>query len=338
MFIKWPETPQFWSRLGFLQMFYHREGAVWQPKVKIHGVNTAVILKGTGEYFAQSRRNTITPDDDLYGFASWVYDNDSYFRMLSKSVSGQTAIFGEWYGEGIQSGVAACNVSGRHWAMFCMVERPHRHPYIIPGSFNADPSDIYSLGEYPPEAHPLPWYSSPLTLSNVHDQELIQKFLNKVNEQVDSVSREDPFILQEHGVSGPGEGLVYYPVSDVTSVNVPYGDVAFKAKAEKHRVFKTSESAEIMPINVKTIPQFAEFVLTEERLLQCAREVAKHDCVFEKKMIGPFVAYVLKDVKKESKDVIESNGLRWREVSPEVSKQAKEWYEKMLEEAHAYDA
>lgn len=333
MFFEWPSTPQFWSQLGLMRMYFCDEGAVWRPKVKIHGCNTGVVLKGDGRYYAQSRSRPITPGNDLHGFAQWVEDNGSVFARLSKNVRREIAVFGEWYGEGIQSGTASSCVPGKHWAIFAYIERAHRG---IVQRFYVEPGEIYALGDLPSDAEVIPWYSDPYGVANVHSETDITEYLNRVNRQVDAVSQEDPFILNQHGISGPGEGLVFYPVSDSRTTNgCNYTVGAFKAKGDKHRVFKTTESAEIMSINVKTIPQFADFVLTEERLMQNAREVAKNDCIFEKKLIGPFVAHILKDVKKESKDVIESNGLRWREVSPEVSRQAKEWYEERLKAHHA---
>lgn len=336
MFFDWPSTRHFWSTLGLIRTYWCDEGALWRPKVKIHGCNTGVVLKGDGRFYPQSRTRPITPGDDLHGFAQWVQDNGDYFERLSKNVRRELAVFGEWYGEGIQSGTASAQVPGKHWAIFAWIEYKQRS---IVKQYHVEPGDIYALGDFPPEAEVIPWYSDAVRVVNVHDDEEVVNFLNKVNAQVDAVEREDPFILSQHGISGAGEGLVYYPVTDSRAfVGCAYEVSAFKAKGQKHRVFKTTESAEIMPINVKTIPQFAEFVLTEERLMQNAREVAKNDCIFEKKLVGPFVAHILKDVKKESKDVIESNGLRWREVSPEVSRQAKEWYEDKVDSTYAHSA
>lgn len=49
---------------------------------------------------AQSRKRMITPDNDNFGFAKWVWENSaSLFRDL-----GYGNHFGEWYGQGIQRG------------------------------------------------------------------------------------------------------------------------------------------------------------------------------------------------------------------------------------------
>jgi hypothetical protein len=49
---------------------------------------------------AQSRKRLITPEDDNFGFAGWVYENRAdLIRLL-----GPGRHFGEWWGRGIQRG------------------------------------------------------------------------------------------------------------------------------------------------------------------------------------------------------------------------------------------
>lgn len=61
-----------------------------------------VVYDETGVYLvaAQSRKRFITPGDDNFAFAKWVYDNSS---KLVK-VLGEGRHFGEWWGSGIQGG------------------------------------------------------------------------------------------------------------------------------------------------------------------------------------------------------------------------------------------
>ena len=61
---------------------------------------------------AQSRKRIITPQNDNFGFAKWVWDNaDGLANLL-----GYGYHYGEWYGEGIQKNPLA--VQGRRWALF----------------------------------------------------------------------------------------------------------------------------------------------------------------------------------------------------------------------------
>jgi hypothetical protein len=69
---------------------------------KIDGTNAAVLIFSDqyGKKFAvaQSRKRFITPDDDNYGFAKWVDDNE---KALIETL-GEGRHFGEWRGQGIQ--------------------------------------------------------------------------------------------------------------------------------------------------------------------------------------------------------------------------------------------
>jgi len=70
---------------------------------KIDGTNACVIVRAekTGlEVYAQSRKRIITPEQDNFGFARWVYDNA---QRLAEGL-GEGYHFGEWYGSGIQRG------------------------------------------------------------------------------------------------------------------------------------------------------------------------------------------------------------------------------------------
>jgi len=64
---------------------------------KIDGTNAAIVIEGERVY-AQSRNRIITPEDDNYGFANWVYQN---VHTLYEDL-GEGRHFGEWFGQGIQ--------------------------------------------------------------------------------------------------------------------------------------------------------------------------------------------------------------------------------------------
>lgn len=49
-------------------------------------------------FAAQSKNRLITPEDDNYGFARWVYNNAADLYALL----GEGSHFGEWWGQGIQ--------------------------------------------------------------------------------------------------------------------------------------------------------------------------------------------------------------------------------------------
>jgi hypothetical protein len=64
---------------------------------KIDGTNAQICITENGDIFAGSRARWITPNDDNFGFASWVEDNREDLSTL-----GVGSHFGEWWGRGIQ--------------------------------------------------------------------------------------------------------------------------------------------------------------------------------------------------------------------------------------------
>lgn len=64
---------------------------------KIDGTNACIIINNGVIIGVQSRNRLITPDDDNFGFAAWVADNNNELLAL-----GDGYHYGEWVGEGIQ--------------------------------------------------------------------------------------------------------------------------------------------------------------------------------------------------------------------------------------------
>lgn len=65
---------------------------------KLDGTNASIHVAETGEVYAGSRTRWITPEDDNYGFARWVKDNEEALRVGL----GFGTHYGEWWGAGIQ--------------------------------------------------------------------------------------------------------------------------------------------------------------------------------------------------------------------------------------------
>lgn len=118
-FKSWGSTPRFHKGLHITE--------------KIDGTNAGVSIQGfskgegkfdpgngrfvegeTMDYVvrAQSRKRIITPDNDNYDFAKWVWENAEGLA----NILGFGYHYGEWYGEGIQKNPLA--VQGRRFALF----------------------------------------------------------------------------------------------------------------------------------------------------------------------------------------------------------------------------
>lgn len=112
---------------------------------KIDGTNAQVIVDPVGRVSAASRSRFITPEDDNYGFARWVKENEDQLRLL-----GEGHHFGEWWGQGIQRNYAQTKkrfslFNSKRWA----VERPECCdvvPILYDGVFTAHAS-VKALAE-----------------------------------------------------------------------------------------------------------------------------------------------------------------------------------------------
>jgi hypothetical protein len=78
---------------------------------KIDGTNAQIVISDDcQEIRCGSRSRWITPDDDNFGFAGWVFQNKEQLLKLGK---GQH--FGEWWGLGIQR---SYNLRERRFSLF----------------------------------------------------------------------------------------------------------------------------------------------------------------------------------------------------------------------------
>lgn len=105
-FIKWPKIPRL-------------ENEVFHISEKIDGTNACILVTEDGQIGAQSRTRLITPENDNYGFARWVYTNAQ--QLIEDLGTGHH--FGEWWGQGIQRGY---NLTEKRFSLF----NPTKHSSI----------------------------------------------------------------------------------------------------------------------------------------------------------------------------------------------------------------
>lgn len=91
---------------------------------KIDGTNACIVIYN-GKVTAQSRKRIITPDDDNYGFARWVYDNAGVLM----DTLGYGYHYGEWYGEGIQKN--PLGIEGKRFALFWATKYTEQNGYEL---------------------------------------------------------------------------------------------------------------------------------------------------------------------------------------------------------------
>lgn len=335
-FTKWASIEGFHNVRKAVTKYELHEGSItYRGKVKLHGTNAGIVIKPNGDVFAQSRTSMIAVGNDNAGFAAWVDSTAKNWRRIKETR--HITIYGEWFGPGIQKGVAANKVPTKMFAIFS-IQYGH-YDDIDDALVIIDPSEIVKFFHtngvnLPENVHILPWYGDDIEIDYADTDEL-EKVVVTLNDVVDEVEKVDPWIKDVFDIEGTGEGLVYYPVSFQKHGYIKRWHLStfmFKCKGLKHQTIKQKNVVQLNPEIVASIDEFVDLVTTKARLEQGAREVNRGELVFDKKLIGPFIGWFSKDVKKESNDELEASGLDWKQVNKEITKRAREWYLAKLEE------
>ena len=288
----------------------------YRAKVKLHGSNCAVQVHDEGS-FAQSRTTMLSPQSDYKGFAAWVREHESYFRSLQPG----TVVFGEWCGPGVEKGMAISAAAGKVFAVFAVRdgERVVYEPVALQERLLREgaPEDLFVL----------PWEGDEIAIDYGSPPRL-EEVVAALNERVDAVEREDPWVKQTFGISGLGEGLVFYPVAvdDAAPRVDPEGLAAlmFKAKGLKHRTAGTRAAVQVKAEVVGSVAEFVALMVGEVRLQQGLAAVCGG--AVEPRSTGKFLGWVAADVRKESVAELEAAGLTWAQVEKAVQTRAREWF------------
>lgn len=131
----------------------------------------------------------------------------------------------------------------------------------------------------PDDVHVLPWHTEAMELDLANTAQVESK-LDAINALTDAIDAEDPWVLENFGIRGAGEGLVWYPINvDIegeasqrpnaraVSEDV-YSSFVFKTKGDKHRVVATKKAAQVKPEAAENATKYVELMLPEPRLQQ----------------------------------------------------------------------
>ncbi len=337
-FMAWPEIEGFHNIRKFLradptewwrnqELLSGTSTVQYRCKVKLHGTNAAVQYHIDDSIIPQSRTNVLTVENDNAGFARWVMQHKQTWEAARGMI-----VYGEWCGPGIQKNVAIAQIPKKIFAVFAA--RP------LDGSDRlfVEPEDLASIVIGIPDTYVLPWYSRPchhgcdtriaakLDIDwKQGDQELTQT-IAPINDWVQEIETNDPWVEQIFGVKGTGEGLVFYPVSKHHLGFQNFQNLCFKAKGEKHKNIATAKPVQVSAEVAASTDAFIDLVLTQARLEQGALTTAKGAFTYDVRQTGKFVTWVLADVQKETQDELEASQLDWKQVQKPLSEKARNWY------------
>ena len=274
--------------------------------VKLHGTNSSVVFPQTGGHYCQSRTQIIDPGKtDNAGFAGWVEANLHLFEHLEKS---GVVVYGEWCGQGIQKGVAISQVP-KQFIVFAVrkMDRTWAHPGEI--SFILGSGRLKSIYDYPN-------WTLDIDFSKPEETQ------NSLVELTNAVEAECP-VGKAFGVSGVGEGIVWWPVA-TDKFNTQ--GLAFKVKGEKHSESKVKVLAEIDVERLNSITELVDTIVTDHRLEKKLESLQEQGHPVDIKSTGIFLKLVGSDVYKEEADTIAASGFKDNEIMGAVQKKAKQWW------------
>lgn len=296
------------------------EGNVtFNAKVKLHGTNAGVYVGSNGDVFAYSRSKIIEPGaGDNCGFAAWVQKNKEFFATMKRECD--FVIYGEWCGPGVQKGVAISQIPNRVFAVFAY--RDLTNDVLL-----MEENLLKDIVRTKDDMIIIPDYVTNFKLNILTPA---QESLNKIVQIVDEIEKCDPFVKNHWGIEGVGEGLVYYPMTKQENWTVQnYEQVTmlmFKAKGDKHQVLARTKPVQAEATSAETIDAYVDLVLTENRLLQGAKEVSGKEHTYDKKLTGDFIRWIKADIVKETKAEIEAAGLTVEAAAKAVELKARKWY------------
>lgn len=322
-FYPWTEIEQFHNIrkyfLAYPEVFANlQKPTPYKSKVKLHGTNAAIQVNVDGDIVVQSRSGIITSKNDNVGFAKWVEDNKS--AWLNIPLKEPVIFFGEWFGPGVQTGVACSDIKTKSFAIFAAMLLSDKYKEDD-NTFIIDPKALEECVGKIDNVYVLPYYSEIEIDWSASDEELQNK-VDEINKQVQEVEKCDPWVKETFGVEGVGEGLVFSPDLPYYS---NYKNFVFKAKGSEHRVIKAKAAAQVNPNVSANVEAFVAMFCTEARLQQGAKAVSNGE-MFNNRFIGPFVKWMSEDIKKESKHELEVSNLKWEQVSKQVETKSRTWY------------
>ena len=275
--------------------------------VKAHGTNAAVGFDPkTGEVWAQKRNGLATIEKDNAGFAFFVESNKEFITelLILNTEDGNdevVTIFGEWCGGNIQKGVAICELEKMFIAFACKQGEDWKELEELPND-----SRVYYISDFP-------------TYTIDIDFNCPEKSINSMTELTDKIELECP-IGKHFGVSGIGEGVVW-------SGNYKGNNLRFKVKGEKHSSSKVKKLASVDIEKLKSIQDFVDYSVTENRLMQGIEQVftieSKEPNI---KDLGTYLKWIMSDIVKEEMDTLLGSGLEPKDVGRPVSTKARIWF------------
>ena len=304
-----------WTSIDKFSDVYHRAQRLMigkisvSAKIKLHGTNSAIRVQD-GVLIGQKRSGDVRIGDDNAGFAAWL-DTVSYHG--GEEFEG--VIFdGEWAGPGIQKSDAVSSLPEKMLFIYA-IRLPDGSAVIEPDEISVMVTKAFGNCH---NINVLPWHMHGTV--DMSDNKSCEEFMVSAIEMVDSIGQRDPYIYQNFGIEGPGEGLVFY----VHGMGEYWADWLFKVKTDTHTVNKSRVRGHVAPEKPEGVDEFIEMFFTEGRFNQMLNDHLGG--VADKKDTGTFLKHVMSDVAKESVNELALADFDWKTVTKYGVIVTKRWF------------
>jgi hypothetical protein len=276
--------------------------------IKLHGTNAQITYKKRLGIQVGKRSSLI--DQNQLGahfgfnqfvqvqyqqeFIDWFKELEQYYNLKETQ---QLIIYGEWAGGNIQNTIALTQLPKSFYIFGVKIleeDEVITHPVHDLPVCQTD--NVYNITDFPT-------YEIEIDFNNPKASQ------NKLVEITNKVEKECP-VATQLGIKGIGEGVVW---------NNEETGLMFKVKGEKHSVSNVKTLAEVDPVVLQNIQDFASYVVTENRVKQAIQEVEAST----KADTGKLLKWISQDIIAEETDVLKASGLEWRQVASVVSNKAR---------------
>lgn len=306
----------------------------YKAKTKLHGMNVIVRVKPDASIVTYSRHLVIDENSPAKSFKHFVTKNESCFKLLAKK-DRDVLVCGEWCGPGINKGASICHIESKVFAVFAIIDGVFVDNALSNdrSTFIVEPNTISELlrpCRGVQGVHVIPWSyrGEEFDLDLANPGPVAGKVVDRINALVDEIETRDPWVYEQFGADGGGEGLVFYPVTTDTTI-YPFVNYAFKAKGAKHKVLAHSPSVQVEATVSPDVLSFAENVLAVARLEQAEQEIRGSNKPFSMNSVANFIKWIANDVRKEAPGEIEAlvaQGHTEKEIMKVTCSYARDWY------------
>lgn len=291
--------------------------------VKTHGTNHGIQIFGD-KIVTQSRSRIITPEDDNNAASKWSFSIDLPIWQAIKSTilvsnriddSLDLVIYGEWCGKGINAGCAIHNVD-RFFVIFAAKVISDEDS----GWLDLSNVDLVRFNQY--RIFNVFQFGSWKFSINFNNPIDVAEKVNKISELTLEIEKECP-VGRFFGVSGVGEGVVLAAQGSEWNSSKYW----MKSKGNLHSKSKIKKLATINIDKIKSIQDFLDKYVDEERLQQGLDTLKDIHKDVDQKQTGDFLKWVVNDIRKEELDTITENQFIDREINSAISRRAREWFQ-----------